>query len=75
MWVQGSCCSFSLAPQRQMAGPILLAVLSQRAPPGHAEGREGGREAEVPRLAGCVTPCGHNALLILSAGFPAGIFL
>lgn len=51
MLVQGSCCSFSLAPQLQMAGPILLLYfgISQEAPHGLA----GGREAEAPRLVCC----------------------
>jgi len=36
---------------------------------------EGGREAEVPRLASRMAPHRHGLLLTQSAGSPAGLFL
>lgn len=51
--VQGRCCSFSLALQRQMAGPILLAVFWYiTAGTAWPRGREGGRSAKVSELHG-----------------------
>lgn len=72
--VQGSCCSFSLALQHQMAGPVLPAVF-RYITVGIAwpRRREGGRSAKVSGLRGFVRarcaadsvswlPCRHLSL-------------
>lgn len=55
MLVQGSCCSFPLALQCQMAGPFLLAMFwCATASTGWPRRREGGRSVSISECCGCV---------------------
>lgn len=73
MLVQEAAAPFLLLCSARWLVPscLLHFGVSQQALPGCA----GGREAEVPRLAGCEALHRQIVLLIQSANSPAGVFL